>query len=153
MTAKREFSSEEAKHIGDQLEIDWKKVDLEQFRIGLIIELEHGGVDPKTNVTNDDFVLTGKIALAHQNDFLHVRPSSKFSASASRCFSGCNSRIFIQMRQGDLAGQNKIIVSDIRLGSTPPCSSSMIRPIRNCSRSTFFQSISAGRRYVSLPRC
>lgn len=32
------------------------------------MELEHGLVDPKTNVTNDDSLMTGKIALAHLNE-------------------------------------------------------------------------------------
>lgn len=63
--AKREFSSEEAKQIGDQLGIDWTKFDLEQFRMGLEIESEHGSHDPETNVTNDDEIMTGKIAWAH----------------------------------------------------------------------------------------
>lgn len=66
---RRTFTLEEAKRVGDELEIDWAVMDLEQFRIGLAIELEHGGVDPKTNVTNDDLVTTGKIALAHLNEF------------------------------------------------------------------------------------
>ena len=69
MTAKREFSIEEAKAVGNQLEVDWTQTDPEQFRIGLAIELEHGGVDPKTNVTNDNLILTGKIALAHLNEY------------------------------------------------------------------------------------
>lgn len=66
---KREFTAEEARVIGDSLNIDWQATDLEQFRIGLAIELEHGGVDPRTNVTNDDLLMTGKIALAHLNEF------------------------------------------------------------------------------------
>ena len=37
--------------------------------IGYEIELEHGTINPKTNVTNDDLVLTMKIALAHLNEF------------------------------------------------------------------------------------
>jgi hypothetical protein len=69
MTAKREFTPEEAKAVGDQLDIDWAQTDLEQFRVGLAIELEHGGVDPKTNVTNDNLIVTGKIALAHLNEY------------------------------------------------------------------------------------
>jgi hypothetical protein len=35
----------------------------------LDVELEHGLVDPSTNVTGDDPILTGKIALAHLNEF------------------------------------------------------------------------------------
>lgn len=69
MVPKREFSIEEARIVGDQIGIDWTRTDPEQFRIGLAIELEHGGVDPKTNVTNDNLILTGKIALAHLNEY------------------------------------------------------------------------------------
>ncbi len=66
---KREFTLEEARAIGETLGIDWAAVDAEQFRIGLAIELEHGGVDPSTNITDDNLVLTGKIALAHLNEY------------------------------------------------------------------------------------
>jgi len=69
MNKQREMSSDEAKHIGDPLGIDWKQVDLEQFRMGLLVELEHGCSDPETNVTNDDMKMTGKIALAHLKEF------------------------------------------------------------------------------------
>lgn len=65
---KRDFTSEEAKSIGDTLGIDWQKVNLEQFRLGLRVELEHGTADPRTNVTNDDLQTTGKIAWAHLNE-------------------------------------------------------------------------------------
>ena len=68
MTKKR-FSAEEAKKIGDVLHIDWSRFDVEQFRRGLDVELEHGQRDPDTNVTNDDPIMTGKIALAHLNEF------------------------------------------------------------------------------------
>jgi hypothetical protein len=40
-------------------------VDIEQFRMGLGVELEHGRRDPETDVTHDDPITTGKIALAH----------------------------------------------------------------------------------------
>ena len=63
------FSLDKAKQIGDTLGIDWKKLEVEQFRMGLEVELEHGTIDPKTNVTNDDPLLTGKIASAHLNEF------------------------------------------------------------------------------------
>lgn len=69
MTSKKHFSAEEAKRIGERLGIDWSKFDVEQFRMGMDVELEHGLVDPHTNVTNDDPILTGKIALAHLNEF------------------------------------------------------------------------------------
>jgi hypothetical protein len=62
---KRQFSTEEARSIGTQLKIDWSQIDLEQFRRGLEVELEHGEIDPETNVTGDDLVRTGKIAWAH----------------------------------------------------------------------------------------
>jgi len=69
MTSKKHFTSEEAKQIGEKLGIDWSRFDVEQYRMGLDVELEHGLVDPHTNVTNDDPIMTGKIALAHLNEF------------------------------------------------------------------------------------
>jgi len=65
MIKKRQFSTEEARSIGTQLKVDWSQIDLEQFRRGLEVELEHGARDPETNVTGDDLMLTGKIAWAH----------------------------------------------------------------------------------------
>jgi hypothetical protein len=67
--ARKSFTAEEAKQIGEQLGIDWSKFDVEQFRMGMDVELEHGLVDPHTNVSNDDSLTTGKIALAHLNEF------------------------------------------------------------------------------------
>lgn len=69
MGPKKSFTAEEAKRIGEQLGIDWSKFDVEQFRMGMDVELEHGLVDSNTNVTNDDPLITGKIALAHLNEF------------------------------------------------------------------------------------
>jgi hypothetical protein len=66
---KETFTAEEAKKIGEELGIDWSKFDVEQFRMGMDVELEHGTRDPHTNVTNDDPLVTGKIALAHLNEF------------------------------------------------------------------------------------
>jgi len=65
------FSVEEAVKIGEALGIDWARspFDAEQFRMGLDVELEHGRRDPETDVTNDDPRITGKIALAHLNEF------------------------------------------------------------------------------------
>lgn len=65
MSNKQQFSIEEARAIGTRLGINWAQIDLEQFRRGLEVELEHGARDPETNVTNNDQVLTGKIAWAH----------------------------------------------------------------------------------------
>jgi hypothetical protein len=61
----KKFTTGDAKAIGDKIGIDWDKYDIEEFRRGLEVEMEHGSHDPQTNVTNDDEVLTGKIALAH----------------------------------------------------------------------------------------
>ncbi|MDD2778417.1 MAG: hypothetical protein PHI16_05980, partial [Methanocellales archaeon] len=61
--------AKEAKRVGEALGIDWTEFDVEQFRRGMDVELEHGLVNPKTNVTNDDPMMTGKIALAHLNEF------------------------------------------------------------------------------------
>jgi hypothetical protein len=69
MTSKKYFTNEEAKQIGEALGIEWSRFDVEQYRMGLDVELEHGLVDPHTNVTNDDPMVTGKIALAHLNEF------------------------------------------------------------------------------------
>ena len=69
MTSKKHFTAEEARQIGESLGIDWSKFDVEQYRVGLDVELEHGLVDPGTNVTNNDPTMTGKIALAHLNEF------------------------------------------------------------------------------------
>jgi hypothetical protein len=68
MDIKKSFTTEEAKEIGEKLGIDWSRFDIEQYRMGLDIELEHGKIDPHTNVTGDDPILTGKIALAHLNE-------------------------------------------------------------------------------------
>lgn len=69
MNAKKQFSLEEARQIGEMLGIDWKTFDVEQYLMGINVELEHGTRDPQTNVTNDDALTTGKIALAHLKEF------------------------------------------------------------------------------------
>ncbi len=69
MSTSSHFTAAEAKAIGDKLGIEWKAFDVEQFRMGMDVELEHGLVDPETNVTNDDPLMTGKIALAHLKEF------------------------------------------------------------------------------------
>jgi hypothetical protein len=66
---KQRITAEEATLIGGKLGIDWSKYDVEQYRMGMEVELEHGTVDPLTNVTDDDLLMTGKIALAHLNEF------------------------------------------------------------------------------------
>ena len=68
---KKSFNIEEAKKIGEELNLDFNKepFDIEQFRKGLDVELEHGKQSSETNITNDDPILTGKIALAHLREF------------------------------------------------------------------------------------
>jgi hypothetical protein len=58
-------SIQEARRVGAEIGIDWGEVDIDQFRKGMDIEYEHGSHDPQTDVTHDDPILTGKIALAH----------------------------------------------------------------------------------------
>lgn len=58
-----------ASKIGDELGVDWALIELEEFRRGMEVELEHGKRNPATDVTGDDLLLTGKIALAHLNEF------------------------------------------------------------------------------------
>ena len=71
MSAHAGFSAEEARRIGEQIGIDWASspFDVDQFRRGMNVELEHGLHDLGTNVTDDDPVTTGKIARAHLNEF------------------------------------------------------------------------------------
>jgi hypothetical protein len=66
---KKNFNTEEALSIAKYLNVNLDKYDVEQFRIGLNVELEHGRVNEFTDITNDDPILTGKITLAHLNEF------------------------------------------------------------------------------------
>ena len=65
------FAAGEASAVAEAIGIDFDEVafDLEQFRRGMEVELEHGLADPLTNVTNDDPIITGKIAWAHLREF------------------------------------------------------------------------------------
>ena len=67
----RSFTADEARLIGEEIGIDWtvSPYDVEEFRAGMKVELEHGLHDPQTNVTDDDPHVTGKIARAHLNEF------------------------------------------------------------------------------------
>ena len=69
MSRKKIFTKEQAKEIGENLGINWSKFNTEQFRMGLDVELEHGIIDSRTNVSNNDSLITGKIALAHLIEF------------------------------------------------------------------------------------
>jgi hypothetical protein len=67
MSDRPSFSPAEAARVAAVLGLDFAALpfDLEQFRRGMEVELEHGRRDPETNVTGDDALTTGKIALAH----------------------------------------------------------------------------------------
>ena len=71
MSGARSFTADEARQVGEQIGIDWATApfDVEQFRMGIDVELEHGLHDPQTDVTGSDPIVTGKIALAHLKEF------------------------------------------------------------------------------------
>ena len=71
MTFRSGFTPDEARAAGERIGIDWGSApfDIEQFRMGMDVELEHGARDPQTNVTDDDLIMTAKIARAHLNEF------------------------------------------------------------------------------------
>lgn len=71
MTAREGFTTDEARRIGDEIGVEWASspFDVEQFRMGMDVELEHGLQDLLTNVTGDEPTVTGKIALAHLKEF------------------------------------------------------------------------------------
>ncbi|MGB5755390.1 MAG: amino acid permease [Acidimicrobiales bacterium] len=70
MTPRTNVALAEAAQVADILRIDFAAVefDLDQFHRGMRVELQHGTGDPDTNITNDDLITTGKIALAHLNE-------------------------------------------------------------------------------------
>jgi hypothetical protein len=71
MSQRERFTADQAREVGEQIGIDWAAApfDVEQFRAGMDVELEHGRHDPQTDVTGSDPVVTGKIALAHLKEF------------------------------------------------------------------------------------
>jgi len=71
MSEEPRFPAEEARRVGQEIGIDWETAafDVDQFRAGMDVELEHGSHDPRTNVTDDDPYVTGRIAWAHLNEF------------------------------------------------------------------------------------
>lgn len=71
MTERAVFTADQAREAGEEIGIDWatSRFDVEQLRMGMDVELEHGTHDPETNVTDDDIVVTAKIARAHLNEF------------------------------------------------------------------------------------
>jgi hypothetical protein len=71
MSPEKKFTEDEARQTGEGIGIDWDSApfDVDQFRRGMDVELEHGSRDPTTDVTGDDAITTAKIALAHLNEF------------------------------------------------------------------------------------
>jgi DNA-directed RNA polymerase alpha subunit len=71
VSEKPHFTAEEARAAGEGIGIDWvtSPFDVEQFRMGMDVEREHGTHDLETNVTDDDVTVTAKIARAHLNEF------------------------------------------------------------------------------------
>jgi hypothetical protein len=71
MSGNTHFTAEEARAAGERIGIDWvtSPFEVEQFRIGMDVELEHGTRDLETNVTDDEVTVTAKIARAHLNEF------------------------------------------------------------------------------------
>ena len=63
------FSNDEIYNIAKKLNIDFSKFTFDELKNGIKIEMEHGLINPKTNVTNNDLEKTMKIALAHLNEF------------------------------------------------------------------------------------
>ena len=63
------FTLKDAVMAANELGVNFDKFSIKDFLTGINIELEHGLVNPKTNVTNDDLIMTAKIALAHLNEF------------------------------------------------------------------------------------
>ena len=71
MSERKDFTVDEARRFGSEIGIDWDAApfDVDQFRTGMNVELEHGLHDPATNVSDDDPHVTARIALAHLNEF------------------------------------------------------------------------------------
>lgn len=63
------FTIKDALYAANYLQISFDQFTLEEFLDGINIELEHGTVNPLTNVTNNNLILTAKIALAHLNEY------------------------------------------------------------------------------------
>ena len=59
----------DAINASNKLNIKFDKYSIQDFLEGINIESEHGKINPDTNVTNDDLLITSKIALAHLNEF------------------------------------------------------------------------------------
>ena len=60
---------EDAMYVTNKLNIKFDKFSIDDLLEGINIESEHGSVNSETNVTDDNLILTAKIALAHLNEF------------------------------------------------------------------------------------
>ena len=69
MSEGKVYTPDIAKKMGDDFDLTWEHFDEVQLANGLNVELEHGLVDHLTNVSDDDPLITMKIALAHLNEF------------------------------------------------------------------------------------
>lgn len=69
MKKRKQISSEEAQRIGESLHLDWDRIDLEQFRQGLMGDVDEGNMDPETGRTYDSVLLSGKLVVAHMQEF------------------------------------------------------------------------------------
>lgn len=69
MKNRKQISSEEAQRIGESLHLDWDRIDLEQFRQGLMGEVDQANMDPETGRTYDSILLSGKLVVAHMQEF------------------------------------------------------------------------------------
>ncbi len=88
MSVKNHFTSRRAREIGKELGVDWSRFDVAQFHMGLEVELEHGRRDASTDVTGNDPILTGKIALAHLNEFPDYYTRLKKMEAAAKKYHG-----------------------------------------------------------------
>jgi hypothetical protein len=79
------FTKEEVKEIGDKLGVDWNKISLDEAIAGMEIELEHGTMYPKTNITDDDPIMTMKIVLSHMNECPKNNYYSQLKKLEERC--------------------------------------------------------------------
>ena len=65
----KEFTLEDVDKVAEELNLTFDKFTKEELLTGMNIELEHGTKFPETNVTDDDLIMTAKIALAHLNEY------------------------------------------------------------------------------------
>lgn len=63
------YNINDALYIAKALNIKFDKFTPNEFLTGINIELEHGTINKKTNVTNNNLLLTAKIALQHLYEF------------------------------------------------------------------------------------